>query len=405
MRIFINILCMAIPLPNIRRLTRNKLQNIWWAYTNNLNKFSRCFTGRPVIVWFDHALGGGTEVYSKRQFAKLCPDFDVLRVQYMPATQQYHMTMANRPGCPLATQNISEIADFICQLNVGQIVVNNLVGYQNTLATLDVIRNIVNKCSVRPHVSFRGHDYQSICPSFNLINCDGKYCNMRYRGGCEKCWAQKKMSDNDATDKVLKSGAGTICDWRKKWGNFFDDTVDEIVVFSDSVAKIFKSVYPKIADKIVVIPHEVRLYSQAKIKPHQGINIVTLGNMSHQKGADVIRQMAESLPKNSDINIIVVGKMYNAPQNVHVHGKYDAEQLVRIMEHYDTDIVLIPSIWPETFSYTTSEAMSMGLPVACFDMGAHAERVAKYNQGLVMQNIAPKKNIEQIFNFIKELKK
>lgn len=55
------------------------------------------------------------------------------------------------------------------------------------------------------------------------------------------------------------------------------------------------------------------------------------------------------------------------------------------MENNNIDIVFIPSIWPETFSYTTSEAMMMGLPVACFDMCAPAERVKNLRKNLLLK--------------------
>ena len=71
------------------------------------------------------------------------------------------------------------------------------------------------------------------------------------------------------------------------------------------------------------------------------------------------------------------------------------------MRRNNIDIVFIPSIWPETFSYTTSEAMSMGMPIACYAMGAPAERVGPYNRGLVLNKIAPRENLNQIINFIK----
>ena len=71
------------------------------------------------------------------------------------------------------------------------------------------------------------------------------------------------------------------------------------------------------------------------------------------------------------------------------------------MEKNNVDIVFIPSIWPETFSYTTSEAMMMGLPVACFDMGAPAERVKKYEKGLIIEKIDGQYALDSIINFIR----
>ena len=51
---------------------------------------------------------------------------------------------------------------------------------------------------------------------------------------------------------------------------------------------------------------------------------------------------------------------------------------------YDIDAFLIPSIWPETFSYTTSEIMSMDMPIAVFNLGAPVERVQEYSKGLIL---------------------
>ena len=58
-----------------------------------------------------------------------------------------------------------------------------------------------------------------------------------------------------------------------------------------------------------------------------------------------------------------------------VHGKYSRPQLPGLLEKYGVSVILIPSVWPETFSFTTSEALLLGYPVICFDIGAQAERV------------------------------
>ncbi len=397
----INVMCFLIPVASIRRPMRARLRRRWAEYKNNLDTFSRGFSGRPVILWIDHALGGGTEVYSKRQFKVLRKKYDVLRLQYFPRTELYHLTFAHNRHRIYTTYYIDEIADFLCGLGLHEIVVNNLVAYKNTTDMLKIIAWIKHRCG-GARVSFRGHDFQAICPSFNLMNCDEQYCDLMYVGGCEKCWGQKRLADNQVSHNVLKSGATTICAWRGAWGDFFENTVDEVILFAEPIADIFVRAYPVIKPKIKIIPHTVQNYRRAKIKPHDGINIVVLGNISYQKGAGVIRDIATQLPDN--VNIIIVGEMKNAPDNITVHGKYRAKQLPRLMEKYNTDIVFIPSIWPETFSYTTSEAISMGLPIACFDMGAPAGRVRAYGRGLVLGEISPHKNLIQIIDFIKNMR-
>lgn len=401
MNTIINILCFCIPLPSVRRRTRQRCKQWWRQKTNNLTTLTNTMSGRPIILWIDHALGGGTEVYSMRQFEKLGADFDVLRLQYMPATQQYHLTMAQNKHKMYQTRDIREICDFCCRQNIQQIVLNNLVAYKDAPQILQIIEQIKSKCVGRPLVSFRGHDYHAICPSFNLINCDGKYCNLSHGVGCEECWRNKILGNSAATHRVLKSGATSIEKWRLDWGQFLADTADEIILFSNATADIFLRTYPNIAHKIKIIPHTVPEYEQVNTKPHNGINIAVLGAMSHQKGADVIRAMASEINPTQNINIVVIGTMKNPPKNIRVYGAYRSRALPRIMRRNNIDIVFIPSIWPETFSYTTSEAMSMGMPIACYAMGAPAERVGPYNRGLVLNKIAPRENLNQIINFIK----
>jgi len=63
---------------------------------------------------------------------------------------------------------------------------------------------------------------------------------------------------------------------------------------------------------------------------------------------------------------------------------------------------MIPSIWPETFSYTTSEALLLGYPVLCFNLGAPAERVRRYDCGLVVDAPYPEGVLEALRRILAE---
>ena len=52
------------------------------------------------------------------------------------------------------------------------------------------------------------------------------------------------------------------------------------------------------------------------------------------------------------------------------------------------------SIWPETFSYTTHEALATGLPVLAFDLGAQGVAVAEAPNGILMP-FTPTGNLAQ----------
>ena len=85
--------------------------------------------------------------------------------------------------------------------------------------------------------------------------------------------------------------------------------------------------------------------------------------------------------------------------NITIHGKYEHKDLVDIVEKYDIDIFIMPSIWPETFSYTTQEIILMEKPIICFNLGAQAERVSKYDKGYIAEDISAESMYECIMEF------
>jgi len=360
------------------------------------------FKQKPVMLWIDHSLGGGTETYSKNQFKMLRRKNHIFRMQYFPSIQKYRITDINANKV-YTLDSVAQAYNVCRNLSPREIVVNNLVGYQSAPNMLDFTKQLKQECGAL--VSFRGHDFHCVCPSYNLINCDGKYCNMHCAHGCETCWNKKRLAESDDAHNILKSGATSVQRWRNAWGDFLENTVDNIIVFSSSTSEIITRAHPNIYNKITITPHTVCKYPRVKIKPHDGINIAVLGNISHQKGASVIHEMSSELLQCADVKIIIIGKMPNAKDNIYVHGRYKPRELPKIMKKYFIDLVFIPSVWPETFSYTTSEAISMGLPVACYDIGAPAERVSKYDRGLVLKKIAPSENLQEIIKFILHLRK
>lgn len=400
MKNLINILCFCIPISSIRRPLRAKLKKYWYQHSNKKSLLTKNLSGRPVILWIDHSLGGGTDTYSKNQFAELTNDFDIVRMQYFPFEQNYRLTFVQNNNYTYTSPNLDDIYKICTRIPIKQIVVNNLVGYADTLSVLKFISRLKHHHQ-NPHTSFRGHDFYSLCPSFNLLDCDGKFCNFTHCHGCEYCWKNKILGTNEIENKILRSGADTIKNWREQWGKLFSETVDDVIVFSNKIKEMFIQIYPQLSDKIIVIPHKTKTYPIVNIPKHTDINIAVLGNILPAKGRDVIIEMSRHLPENT--NIIVIGTMADAPSNIKITGAYNPSKLPDLMQRHKIDIVFIPSIWPETFSYTTSEAISMGLPVACYNMGAPSERVEQYSRGLVLNEISPKENLNQILAFIKGL--
>ena len=102
--------------------------------------------------------------------------------------------------------------------------------------------------------------------------------------------------------------------------------------------------------------------------------------------------------ENLDVRIKLIGTSYidiNSPVFSQT-GAYTRGAIPRLTLENDIDVFLIPSIWPETFSYTTEEIMHMQMPVMCFDIGAPAERVKKYDKGYIIPEISAQSIIDTI---------
>jgi len=57
-------------------------------------------------------------------------------------------------------------------------------------------------------------------------------------------------------------------------------------------------------------------------------------------------------------------------------GPYRNEQLPGLLREMGAHVVWFPAQWPETFSYTLSVCLELGLPVVAPDIGAFPERLA-----------------------------
>ena len=79
-----------------------------------------------------------------------------------------------------------------------------------------------------------------------------------------------------------------------------------------------------------------------------------------------------------------IDPFYSLLPSTKVHGTYKITDLPDLVAQYGITCWLIPSVWPETFSYVTHEALATGMPVLCFDIGAQADTVRQAANGVVL---------------------
>ncbi|HXH39329.1 MAG TPA: glycosyltransferase [Thermoanaerobaculia bacterium] len=116
-----------------------------------------------------------------------------------------------------------------------------------------------------------------------------------------------------------------------------------------------------------------------------GRAIAYAGSVKRHKGAHLLPELARLL---GDRGLHVFGggdedllrAMRRVP-NITLHGYYRNGTLPHLLARHGIGLVLLPSIVPESFSLTLSEAWLAGVTAAAFDLGAQAERIRLHGGG------------------------
>ncbi len=226
-------------------------------------------------------------------------------------------------------------------------------------------------------LTLTAHDYFSVCPSFVLLNAEGRFCGIPATTVCSECLKRHEAS------YVALSPPSDIGPWRALWGRCLA-AADEVRCFSEASRRLILRAYPGLApEKVTVVPHVVDFHPprQPKSDPGAALVIGVMGEISPQKGAHVVTGMIREIERRGiDARIVVLGTLHAAVKSprLTVTGAYDRAHLVDLIEANGINMFLFPSIWPETFSYVVAELIALDMPVVAFELGAPAERLRGY---------------------------
>jgi O-antigen biosynthesis protein len=220
----------------------------------------------------------------------------------------------------------------------------------------------------------RLHDYFPVSPSYCLLGSDGGF-----RGPVS----------GDNTDPVHRyrardGGAVSLRQWQSDWGAFLS-ACDEITAYSKSSAEVLSAVYPALSHRISVrAPLPSTLPAQVA-PPKTSRALGVLGNLNAQKGARIIAELARHLDAAGDPRpIVIIGNVDAAcplPARVRIHGGYRQDDIADLARRYGISAWIVPAVWPETYSFSTREALATGLPVIAFDLGGQGEAVRQAANG------------------------
>lgn len=134
--------------------------------------------------------------------------------------------------------------------------------------------------------------------------------------------------------------------------------------------------------------------------------VAFIGGINEEKGGEIVTEIIKH--GNSQIEWYVFGgigekSLFNLQkQNLIKTSYYHSDDIETLLRLHLIDVVCILSKWPETFSYTLSEAIIGQCPVITTDIGALGERTRRNKYGSVVRMGNTKQIAENVIDIISQ---
>ena len=325
-----------------------------------------------VPVYIAHSMGGGAEDYLQDQRREL-PCSLTLR---FGGAARVQIELDTPHGRLLTdTDDLALVVQLIGGLRKRRIVYSCAVGDPDLREVPAFLIALAQQASL--DILF--HDYLPISPSYTLLDADGTYRGLPMPGTKD---AAHHYTSSDGTRIDLAA-------WQALWSPALAHAA-HLITFSEASAQLLAAAYPAHVARIIVRPHRITAPITRVTLPKDGPRTIgVLGAIGPQKGAAVVADLSHALAGRKDTRLVLIGYIapgFDLASDTIVHGRYDVADISALAAHYGITEWLIPSIWPETFSFTTHECLATGLQTYAFDLGAQGNAVRIAKNGRVVKN-------------------
>jgi GT2 family glycosyltransferase/glycosyltransferase involved in cell wall biosynthesis len=324
-----------------------------------------------------HNRGGGAERHVQEDIQRLSTEgYGVYLMRPVPGQLSHvfikHSAATQLPNLPpYSLAETTDLQKLLKKLNITEIHTHSLVDFIPD--SPDHLISLVKAMDVRLEINL--HDYKVICPRINLADNNGFYCGEPSDTICNKCLA-KHGSDFRASD---------IRAWRTMHRRVLL-AAHQVLVPDQDVSLRLKNYFPEVT--FDVSPHEDLFLPETKpknptLRKGEKLRIVIIGAIGKIKGFEILLACArDSRQRKLPLEFILMGYSMNdrmlQDAGVTISGRYLEENAQKTLEALSPHLVWLPSIWPETYSYTLSIALQAKLPIAAFDIGAIARRLQEH---------------------------
>ncbi len=251
------------------------------------------------------------------------------------------------------------------------------------------------------------HDYFGICTKVNFIDNEGNLCEERNLEKCLKCnkfgysmktimvlqsplyrflknrgiiSKLKLLVKKKPAKKVINSNSSNeeieiTTEYRDDYNRlieYYDHMFSYIdsFLFNSTVAKEVYNQYFEAPGELVPITHgDIRDNRKLKKYDHDKLKLTYLGPDKKYKGfyllIDAMRELNKEYSLGIELNLYGDVNTFEIADNIKSYGTYSYDQLKDIFDN--TDLLIVPSIWNETFGFIVLEAISYGVPVLMTD--------------------------------------
>lgn len=191
----------------------------------------------------------------------------------------------------------------------------------------------------------------------------------------------------------------------------------KVIAVSDYVKNLLLACGIRDVDTIYNCVPDVN--NSVKIKHDGFVIILPVATLARYKGVDyalkAFKQVLDNVKNNQAVQMIVSGegpekenlqslaKELGLGESVRFIGKVPYNEMIYLYQ--SSDVVLIPSIWPEPLSRTIYDAASFGLPIVAFDVGGTKEMVKDGINGFVVSPKDYSQMAEVLISLIKDKRK
>ncbi len=341
-----------------------------------LSKFKKIST--QYMLFVTHNLGGGTQVAVDMLTEALKKEgISVLLLKQVE--NLYHIeNSVFDDRLTYDSNDFDRVTHVLKSLNVWHIHYHHIIDFSWDILQLPKILKVT--------YDYTFHDYLAICPRVNLTNHQYKYCGEKGMDNCQECLLSYGVST--VVKNKLEIVHSDILLWREKMYDFLKDARKVYVPDKDVYERV-KCYF--LLPNLVLRPHpEAEKKVMIQLKPKKVLTVAILGAISYIKGFEQLRECAEYAYKNNlPLRFVVIGttvrdEALSLYPNVTITGKYNRRDLKAIIEYYQCSVALFLHVWPETFSYTFSEALQNGLYPVAYDIGAISNRIRELKCGRLL---------------------